>query len=50
MIIKSLNSKNTSEAVLFLLTGSKKRRSMAKANARMVQRELGLIPNLVAVK
>ena len=41
---------NTSEAVLFLLRGAKKRRSMAIANARMVQNELGVTPKLVAVK
>jgi hypothetical protein len=50
MLIKSFNNKNTSEAVLFLLRGAKKRRSLASANAKMVQRELGIMPNLVAVK
>jgi len=41
---------NTSEAVLFLLRGAKKRRSMAVANARLIQNELGIMPKLVAIK
>lgn len=41
---------STSDAVSFLLRGAKKRRSMALANAKMIQCELGVIPKLVAVK
>ncbi len=43
-------SSNTSDAVLFLLRGAKKRRSFAMANAKAVQGELGVMPRLVAVK
>ena len=41
---------NISEAVLFLLRGAKKRRSMAVAKAKMIQGQLGVIPRLTAVK
>ena len=41
---------NSSDSVLFLLRGAKKRRSMAIAKAKMIQGELGVIPRLVAVK
>ena len=45
-----LPAANTSDSVLFLLRGAKKRRSMAIARAKMIQQELGIIPSLVAVK
>jgi len=41
---------NTSDSVLFLLRGAKKRRSTAIAGAKMVQGNLGVMPKLVAVK
>lgn len=41
---------NTSDSVLFLLRGAKKRRSLATAKAKMIQGELGVVPRLVAVK
>ncbi|MFA6988858.1 MAG: hypothetical protein WC197_02210 [Candidatus Gastranaerophilaceae bacterium] len=50
MLMKSLSDKNTSDAVLFILRASKKRRSLANANAKMVQRELGIMPILIAIK
>ena len=43
-------SSNISDGVLFLLRGAKKRRSMAYANAKMVQNELGVMPKLIALK
>ena len=43
-------SENTSDAVLFLLRGAKKRRSMAVAKAKIIQNELGVLPKLVAIK
>ena len=47
---KRLPSTNTSEAVLFLLRGAKKRRSIAISNAKMIQGDLGVMPRLVALK
>lgn len=47
---KRTPAENTSNAVLFLLRGAQKRRSMAIARAKAVQSELGVAPRLVAVK
>jgi len=47
---KNLPSSNVSGSVSFLLRGAKKRRSLAVAQAKMIQGELGVIPRLVAVK
>lgn len=47
---KRIPATNTSDSVLFLLRGAKKRRSMAIARAKMIQQELGIIPSLIAVK
>ena len=47
---KLVPNTNVSDAVLFLLRGAKKRRSMAVAKAKMIQGQLGVIPRMVAVK
>lgn len=41
---------NISDGVRFVLRGAKKRRSMAYANVKMLQSEMGMTPRLVAVK
>ncbi|MEI7473401.1 MAG: hypothetical protein WCK67_01365 [bacterium] len=41
---------NSSDAVLFLLRGAQKRRSLAVAKAKMIQSEVGVTPRLVAIK
>ena len=41
---------NTSRSAIFILRGSRKRRSMAIAKAKMVQGDQGIVPRLVAVK
>lgn len=48
--VKRLPASNSSDSVLFLLRGAKKRRSLAIAKAKMIQGELGVVPRLVAVK
>lgn len=47
---KKSPSANTSDSVLFLLRGAKKRRSLAIAKAKMIQGEIGVIPRLIAIK
>jgi hypothetical protein len=42
--------RNVSTAVQFVVKGSQKRRQMAYQKAKMLQRELGVIPKLVSVK
>lgn len=48
--IERVPSKNVSSAVQFLIRGSKKRRTLAMAQARSAQAEQGVSPRLVAVK
>lgn len=43
-------SRNICQPVYFVLKGAEKRRSMAMAKARELQRELGVIPRLTSVK
>lgn len=43
-------SKNKSESVEFILRGAKKRRSMALANAKMINADAGIQARLQAVK
>ncbi len=43
-------AQNTSFSVHFVIKGAEKRRSMAYAKAKTLQRELGVIPHLVSVK
>ena len=42
--------RNVSTAVQFVVKGSQKRRQLAYQKAKMLQRELGVIPTLVSVK
>lgn len=50
MFKNSKPSANISTGVQFLLRGARKRRSMAYANIKMIQGELGVMPKLAAVK
>ena len=43
-------NRNTSFAVQFILKGAEKRRSLAYAKAKTLQRDLGVIPRLSSVK
>jgi hypothetical protein len=43
-------ARNTAFAVHFVIKGAEKRRSLAYAKAKMLQRELGVIPRLTCVK
>lgn len=43
-------SRNITQPVYFVLRGSQKRREMATAKAKHLQRELGVIPKLTCVK
>lgn len=48
--MKNTPNSNISNSVQFLLRGAKKRRSMAIAQAKMIQGDLGVIPRVMAVK
>ena len=50
MFKSKIPSSNVSDGVRFILRGAKKRRSMAYANVKMLQSEMGMTPRLVAVK
>lgn len=51
MVIQNRKSQsNISQGVMFILRGAKKRRSMAMANAKMIQSELGVTNKLIAIK
>lgn len=41
---------NFSPAVIFLLRGAKKRRTIAMSKAKMIQGEQGIVPRLTAIK
>ncbi|MBX2860795.1 MAG: hypothetical protein KTR14_06145 [Vampirovibrio sp.] len=43
-------NRNTAFAIHFIIKGAEKRRSMAYSKAKVLQRELGVIPKLVSVK
>lgn len=43
-------NRNTAYAVHFVIKGADKRRHLAYTKAKMLQRELGVIPRLVSVK
>ncbi|MDX2084981.1 MAG: hypothetical protein SFZ03_06300 [Candidatus Melainabacteria bacterium] len=43
-------AKNTSYAFQFVVRGAEKRRLLAYDKAKVLQRELGVIPTLVSVK
>ena len=50
MIKNFTNNSNKSKATRFLLNAAQKRRKMAIATAQEVQCELGVAPNLFALK
>ncbi|MDD3593868.1 MAG: hypothetical protein PHX18_04490 [Candidatus Gastranaerophilales bacterium] len=50
MIRNYSNNSNTSNANRFILRACKKRRSMAISKAKMIQQELGITTNLIALK
>ena len=50
MFKSKIPSSNVSDGVRFILRGAKKRRSMAYANVKMLQSEMGMTSRLVAVK
>lgn len=43
-------ARNTAFAVHFVIRGAEKRRNLAYTKAKMLQRELGVIPRLTCVK
>ena len=43
-------TKNTGFSIHFVIKGAQKRRTLAYARAKSLQRELGVIPTLVCVK
>jgi hypothetical protein len=42
--------RNTGLSIHFIIRGAEKRRGLAYAKAKMLQRELGVIPRLICVK
>lgn len=50
LIEQRLPARNTAFPVHFVIRGAEKRRSLAYAKAKMLQRELGVIPRLTCVK
>jgi hypothetical protein len=50
MFKNKVPASNVSDSVRFILRGANKRRTMAYANVKMLQSEMGMAPRLVAVK
>lgn len=43
-------ARNTAFSIHFIIRGAEKRRNLAYSKAKMLQRELGVIPRLTCVK